>query len=128
MWESGIREAIENSLPPLAQYESPDRMGNILQSLMAGKLECWTLWKGEDIQIVGTFQVLLDAASMTKNLLIYSLYAYVEVGLDLWGTLWKLFAESAKQQKCSRLVGYTNVDRIKLLNTGFNFTIISSTF
>jgi len=112
-WEDGIKDAIEYALPPLASYESPDRMGNIFTSLLSGEMVCWTIWKEEDICIIATLQILIDGASQTRNLLVYSLYSYMTITLDMWGTLVKLLTAFAREQKCSKIIAYTNVERIK---------------
>jgi hypothetical protein len=112
-WEDGIKGAIEYALPPLAHYDSPDRMGNILTSLLSGDMECWTVWKGEDICIIATLQVLLDNASGVRSLLIYSIYAYINITINMWGTLVKFLSTLAREQNCNRIVAYTNVERVK---------------
>jgi len=111
-WEDGLMDAIEASLPPLANYESPERMNNILRALCGGGLECWTLWLGDDLQIVGVFELIIDHATGNKSLLIYALYSYSEVSYEFWGILLKSVRKTAKEKGCSRIVAYSNVDRV----------------
>lgn len=111
-WEEGLCEAIEEALPPLAGYEDPSRMNNVLSSLLAGKMVCWELWLGDEIYGVGVFQVTLDEPSGIKNLLIYALYTYKPFSYDFWYLLLKTLRQYAKEQGCHRIVGFTDVDRI----------------
>ncbi len=111
-WEDGLKDAIEASLPPIATYETPERMNNILNHIIGGYMDCWTLWQEEEIFAVGVFQVIIDTPSQVKSLLIYALYTYKPFTYDFWYILLKALRQSAKQQGCRRIVGYTNVDRI----------------
>ena len=107
-----MKEAIEASLPPLAAYETPERMNNILNHIIGGYMDCWTLWQEEEIFAVGVFQVIIDAPSQIKSLLIYALYTYKPFTYDFWYILLKSLRQSAKQQGCHRIVAYTDVERI----------------
>jgi hypothetical protein len=100
------------SLPPIAAYESPDKMNNVLSNLLDGGLECWLLYKGEEPVIVATFEIVEDYPSKVKSLLIYSIYSYVHIPLDLWVNLFGRIREYARSKDCRRIVAYSNVERV----------------
>jgi hypothetical protein len=112
LWEQGLKDSIESALPPLAHFESPERMGNVFRELLSGRLECWIVYENENALVIGTFQLLVDEASKTRSLLLYSLYSYKPITLDMWGSMVVYLKQKAKELRCTRIVAYTAVDRV----------------
>ena len=110
-----IKYAIENSLPPIVN-ESPDKMNNILTSLLSDKSQCWvsSTLEGNNRKFEGVVitRVLYDDASDTKNLLIYCLYGYELVNNDSWLKGLITLTKYAKSVGCSQIVGYTDIDYV----------------
>jgi len=110
-----IKYAIEESLPPVAG-EGPDRMNNILMSLLSNKSQCWASYavNGDQRKFDGIVitKVLYDDISDTRNLLIYCLYGYGDVGRDSWLSGFKALVKYAGSKNCCRIIGYTDVPSI----------------
>ena len=105
-----IRESIEQALPPVVN-ESPNKMGNILEQLLTGEMQCWVAFRREDANEVVGFLVTTvtsDACSKTKNLLIYSLCGLkLSRGSD-WTEGLEALKKFAKLMQCSRIVAYSD--------------------
>lgn len=111
-----IKFAVEESVPPIVG-EHPDKMNNILSYILCGFIDVWASYtedgKGnrEFTSIVLT-QEIYDEPSGTKNLLIYSIYGYNQIDSDSWKNLFTTAIKLAKEKKCSKLLAYSNVDKV----------------
>jgi len=126
-----ISYAVQQSLPPTVG-ENPNKMNRILTSALSGKIAVWASYvKGEVNKFEGIVltKILYDDSSDTKNLLIYCIYGYSDVGKESY--LEGIFALSkyAKAQGCQQVVGYTNVgfvvDLVKALGGDVSYTFLS---
>ena len=111
-----IGDSIVKSMPP-ADFGSPNRMLNILTSLMSSNMQCWFVMSspeitGENIVAIVTTVVQGGGPTEIKNLEVYTLYARRELTksllVDAYGTLKKY----AKSRDCYRIIAYSDVDRI----------------
>ena len=109
-WEE-IKYGIEAALPPVVNG-SEDRMNNILESLLIGQLVCWVSMNDKTMDGILTTEVLYDAASKTKSLLIYSVYAFTHTVPDTWISGVETLRKYALGEGCSRIVGYSNVEQV----------------
>lgn len=127
-----IKYGIESSLPPTIG-ESPDKMNRILSSLLCNRLQCWASYKKVEDKIVlegiVVTKILYDDGSDTRNLLIYCLYGYKEVGKGSWLEGLKALAKYANAKRCSRIIAYTDVpyivDIVKKLGGEAKYTFVS---
>jgi hypothetical protein len=105
-----IRNSIEQALPPVVG-ESPNKMGNILEQLLTGEMQCWVAFRKDvENEVVGFIitTVISDPCSKTRNLLIYSLCGLkLSRGLD-WIEGMEALRKFAKLMKCSRIVAYSD--------------------
>jgi len=91
LWE-WLRPAIEASMPPLADRQADDAMGNVLERLLKGEFQCWI--GIERVQgpvpvvyglvVTGVFE---EFGTRTKSLWIWALYGHrgVPAGLAAAG-------------------------------------------
>ena len=107
-----IKYAVEKSLPPLVTRHS-DSMNRILSSLLSGKTGCWASYErkeeGSNLNGIILTKIIFDDASYTKNLLLYSVYAYTKVKEVFWMEGFAFMSKYAKSQGCDRLIAYTDV-------------------
>jgi len=109
-----IKYAIEESLPPIVTKDS-DSMNRILSTLLSGKISCWVSYdKSEEISkfnAVILTKIIFDDATYTKNLLLYSVYAYAEdqIASKFWMEGFAFMSKYALAQGCDRLIAYTDV-------------------
>jgi len=128
-----IKFAIEESVPPDVG-EHPDKMNNILSSILCGNLDVWASYT-KDKEGNGKFegialtQEVYDESSNTKNLLIYSFYGYSEINLDVWKKLFITVAKLASEKKCNKILAYSNVDKVidmaKLFGGNADYTFLT---
>jgi len=110
-----IKPAIDNSLPLLADDESPDRMNNILESLLLNQMHCWVSYNGKKINGVVTTKIAFDDATKTNSLLLYSAYSFGDTNKSDWIGGFETLSKFAKSIKCSKLIAYTdNEDIVRL--------------
>ena len=111
-----IGDSIESSLPP-KDFGSPNRMLNILTSLMLGDMQCWFIMSspeitGENIVAILTTVVQGGGPTEIKNLEIYTLFARRELTKSLLSSAYDTLRKFAKSKDCYRIIAYSDVDRI----------------
>ncbi len=116
-WDE-ISEAISKALPPFTK-RTRGRMNSILASLLSGKMHCWVVTeynKDNDITILyalATTEITIDPVSYTKNLLIFSLYAFQPVPFKLWEDGFDTLSKFAKVHECDNILAFTDIPRIE---------------
>lgn len=104
--------AIEQALPPMAD-DSPDKMNNILESMLIGKLQCWISVNEDKLpEAVITTMILNDYASKTKTLLIYSAYAFDKTAALSWMEGFDTLFKYGKSKGCSAVTAFSNENKI----------------
>jgi hypothetical protein len=110
-----IKYAIEQSLPPIVT-DSPEKMNRVLSSCLMGQAEVWASYVREEEKIkfngIAITRIIVDDISMTKNLLLYSVYGYEEFNNSTWIEGIKSLAEYAKAMHCSQIIAYSNIEGI----------------
>jgi hypothetical protein len=131
LWDI-IKYAIENS-GPITEGEQPGRMNRILSAALSGRIDIWASYIKEDTNkfegIVVT-DIIYDDATGIKNLLIYSIYGYVDkVDRKSYITGLSALAKYAKSLKCTNIVAYTQdsgiVALVNRLGGDTSYTILS---
>lgn len=105
-----LKFALENSLPPTAD-ETPEKMNNILQSLLLGKLQAWVLSDDVEVQqvkMVVFTRISIDESSETSQLLLYALYSFTPLDAAGVDTMYRTLFKFAKHNKCNRAVAYSD--------------------
>ncbi len=111
-----LQKGIMEALPPVA-YGDPNRMNNILQTLLVDEAQCWVAEKINVDTSVTRYGFCIttiteDKCSGVRNLLIYVLYGFTAVPKDEWLNGFATLSAFAKAHGCHRVVGYTNVDSV----------------
>ena len=130
-----ISYAMEQSLPPTVG-ENPDKMNNILMAALSGKLDIWASYIKDDkvnkFEGILATRVIYDDVTCMKNLLLYAAYGYDKISDDSWTSGLKTIVKYATLQKCSLIVAYSDVPRIKSLASSFggdtSFSLISVSY
>lgn len=116
-WPS-LRDKIEEALPPICNGHI-DRMENLLQAVLQGRLDLWVVYKKEDNRIemyaVMLTSLLDDDVSRTKNLLIYALASLKPIPEDVWVSGIQAIISVAKSRKCDKILAYTCIPAIARL-------------
>jgi len=114
LWDV-IKYAIEESLPPIASG-GPDRMNNILSSLLDGRMQCWISYKKKEpnkFEGVVVTRIIKDDCSGVSSLLVYCLYGYEMVDRASWAEGYKALSKWGKSKKCSRIIGYADNEKVR---------------
>lgn len=113
-WDT-IKYAIEHSLPPTIG-ESIDKMNRILESLLAGDLECWvqsSIVEGHHrILSIGTTKINMDTASQTKALIMYSVFNFRPMTDKEWLENFMTLRKYAESKGCARMIAFTDSKRM----------------
>ncbi len=126
-----IRYSLSESIPPtIALNETV--LNNILIALLAGEMHCWVSykdWKNGEIEGVMTTQIIVDLASKTKNLLIYSAFAYNTTNKRTWIEGLEAVNRFADVFGCESIIGYTKAPEIikviNLLGGDTSYTVLT---
>jgi len=109
-----IKYSFEQAAPPIALV-SPEHSANLLEDLLVGTADCWISFQrenGNKIDGVVITKVVTDEASKTRNLLIYSLFAYVMTNKKSWTEGLRSLARWAKSKRCYNIIGFTQENQI----------------
>jgi hypothetical protein len=99
-------------MPPYIAIE-PESLNFILESLLKSTMQMWVLHDNDNtIYAIATTRIEVDNSSGTKNLLIFSLYAYRPVPQDMWIEGLAGFKVFASGRGCKNIVAFTIVPRI----------------
>ncbi len=118
-WEQ-IGYWIEQALPPIVDSrKSSERMNNILESILVGRLDVhlFLIYEDEKPTIYATMvtAIILSVDSNDKELLIYSVYGSRRMGKQILFEGLELIKKYAKSAGCSAITAYTNAEGIKAL-------------
>lgn len=114
-WEM-IKLALHETLPPVVE-ESPEKLNRIFEALLEGDMHCWVSAHEDDghaifegIIVTG---VLNDSYSMTKSLLIYTVYMFTKNSTGMsWDEGIEKLLLFAKGLGCYRVIAYTQNELI----------------
>lgn len=117
-----FREGFEKSLPPIAG-ESPERMNNILESLLIGGLTMWISFrKDSEVEATGfvVTQIIADQPSKTKSCLIYAMYSPDGFTFEEWKEGYEGIIKYAKTRDCNRVTAYSDNEAVLVRAHQFN--------
>jgi len=114
-WEE-IRDAIQLA-NPATTYMTPERMNNVLTSLLMEESQCWVLcedYNPEDPKIHGVCvtTIVHDHVADVKNLMIYALWSKKLLTGKMYLSLFFTLSKYAKGNNCARVTAYTDVPKI----------------
>lgn len=108
-----IESAIEQALPPLANPELIEsRMVTIKKMALLGDLDIWEVANEEEVLLIASMLPIVDAPTMTRNYMIYSLTSFIPLSYDKWFVIFKKVRNYCKSKGYYKIIAYTNVDRI----------------
>ena len=115
-----VKECILLALPPYVA-ESADSIIRIQEQLLIGSLECWACIREETGEFYGivTTQIVADEATMTKNLLLFSVTLTEEHEHEIWREGYVYLSRYAASKGCNSIVAYTNQEAMIMLAKGF---------
>ncbi len=109
-----FKEGFEKSLPPIAG-ESPDRMNNILESLLVGGMTMWISFRKEtEVEATGFLvtQMVVDQPSKTKSCLLYAMYSPDGFTFEEWKEGFEGIIKYAKARDCNRLTAFSKHEAV----------------
>ena len=111
-WEM-LKHGIEEAMPPII-IGTPDKMNNLFESLLIGKMVCWaSMVSDEEMEgfLITTIQE--DGISGTRSFLVFCIYSFSNSSSDLtWQEGLRKLADVARTQRCDQIIGYTTDDGI----------------
>ena len=104
-----VRECILLALPPYITTNA-DNIIRIQEQLLIGSLECWACIQDETGEFYGvmTTQIVVDEATLSKNLFIFSVTITEEHEHSIWQEGYVYMSKYAKSKGCSSIIAYTN--------------------
>jgi len=108
-----LKPAIEAALPPIAG-DSSDRMNEVLLSILNGERQCWLSCYQDGKRAVNGVVVtnIVNGDGGVKDLLIYAAHAFEPLDDSVWTEGFEGLRKFAKSKGCSRIIAYSNVERI----------------
>lgn len=133
LWDI-IKYAIVQSVPPISG-EHPDKLNRILSAALCGKIDVWASYiKGEvnKFEGIAITEVIYDDVTGIRNLLLYSIYSYIDeekVKPSTYVNGLISLAKYAKSLRCSNVIAYAQKEGIvalaKRLGGDTSFTLVS---
>lgn len=107
-----IKQSIVDTSPPYADV-SLEAMNNVLMSLLNGSMQCWVELE-EEVGVIAILTTAIeeDFQSKTKNLLIYSIYAYKKTSGRHWAEGFDAIKKFASSEGCKAIIGITKEEKI----------------
>jgi len=110
-----IAYAIKACLPPVVE-NSDDVMNSALSGLVGSELQCWVgvaSFNGIN-KICGIVitKINTEFGTKAKNLVVLTLYGYTKIENSLWLEGLDTLRQFARDNGCSKIIGYTNVKRV----------------
>lgn len=109
-WEA-IKTALVMSVLPLSD-KSPEKIQNILTSLLDGRSICWASFNGNLITTVVITTIIVEELSETKNLLIYCAHGFRKHSGKEYLKMAEEIGEYAEQLGCIGVVLYSSNNRL----------------
>ena len=121
-WEV-IKESLVKSGIPIINEDGIDTYANILTSLLEGKLSAWVKVDGPlengIVNMIAVCGIITDEFSLTKNLLIYSLWSIHGESNEVWIDGLSTLRKYAKGNNCKYILGYSAVPKMIELGKSF---------
>ena len=111
-----VKECILIALPPYVTSDA-DNILRIQEQLLIGSLECWACIHDTTEEFLGivTTQVVVDEATMTKNLFLFSVTLTEEHENSVWQEGYLHFSRYAVSKGCSTIIAYTDQQAVVML-------------
>ena len=109
-----VRYAMRSALPPTAM-DSPEKLNNILESLLLGKTQAWVVLEEPDskqLRALLTTYIHVDEASKTRTLMLYTIHAFLPLGEDEANAVYEGVMRYAKANKCNKISTYTDDENV----------------
>lgn len=122
-----VLEALEKVIPPI-ERKSAEYFNNIYRGILSNYMHCWFAFMSGEVKalVITNFQYQVGG---TKDLLIYCLYGIENLDISMYRAGFEYLKIFAKKNGCSRVVSYSNVERIirvsKALGADTSYTFIS---
>jgi len=131
-WEAA-KEAVEIAIPDV-YGESPQKMNNILSSLLDGAMILWVNFESAERKTNGLFitKIVEDDITEVKSLLLYCLHTYYAVSPLNWAEGWEAMRKYGMSLGCKRMIAYTDVpfiiDEAKKVGGTVSYTYLDMPF
>lgn len=114
VWQQ-VRPMVVDAFPAFMKPDE-DTITHILRSLVSGNMECWIILN-MDKKIIGalTTTVQEDICSGVRSLLIYTFWTNGTLTKGVLTDGWETLRRYAISQRCTKVTGYTNNDKISKL-------------
>ena len=109
-WEA-IKTALVMSALPLAD-KSPEKIQNILTSLLDGRSICWAAFSGSLITTVVITTMIVEELSQTKNLLVYCAHGFRKHSGKEYFRMAEIIGDYAVDSGCIGVMLYSSNDRL----------------
>lgn len=114
-WDD-IKAHLERGLVPYVAV-TPTGMTFIFEALLRDSMQAWVLSQTEGDQLViyamATTSVIVDPASQTRNLVIYSLSGYQDIPRKLYEEGIGGLKTFARERDCASIIAYTSVPAVE---------------
>lgn len=121
-WDQ-LGPSIEAALPPNVSADK-ESLNRILAAILSGRLDCWVnAREGEEGLILNAVAVTtfnVEPFSLTRELVVYAVYALSGIGLKDWKEGYEVLRKYAMSKGCLRLTAYTSNPKLVELANKFN--------
>lgn len=105
-----IKDAMIRSFPPVAEA-TDETFLEMQEQFLLGAMDCWFAIESldaEDIIAVMTTKIVMEEATKTKNMLIFSVTSYALHTSDLWTAGYSSLRRYAAARGCNKIISFTN--------------------
>jgi len=123
-----IRHGVINGLPPsngrLIGEDKLEKIAtNVLDSVIRGEGDVWLIHQDEKIFAIVTTMLAMDAIAGETSLIIYSLYGYREMSMELFREGLKGIAEYGKSKGVNIISAFTDMSNVLNVARALGFKV-----
>ena len=111
--------ALEKAAPPFIKITNVKK-SNVLKAIRKGDLMGWAVYEGGSLVAVAITKIVEDLCLETRELLIYCVYAWQKLSLEVWDEAFRQMAMFGLSQGCTTMTAYTCVDKVKQMAVRMN--------
>ena len=109
-----IKDVVRRGMPPTMD-DSEEALNYTLGMLSQGRMQMWVMFADDELKVpraLAITEVVHEPGFEYKNLLLYALVSFGGVETDEWAEGFEAVKKFARDNKCHRIIGFTNVQRV----------------
>lgn len=106
-----LEQILVESFAHIKSEWNEDEKAKLLKHIADERIQCWGIFKGKELTAFMTTALLTEFWG-ERRLLIFSLYGFNKINIEVWRSLFSSLTKYARSERCTKIVAYTTNKRI----------------